>query len=371
MVKSMARKYARLAWLAAVLAALPSPCPAQEKPRPAPTVPAADWRQVSSENIPIARLAKFGGDPVIEREYGVSSLELRTYQMGSSRTNVLVEVAPDPIAAYGLLTFYQSPASIPEKGMELTVSDPAQTLMARGNNFIRFERGKDSKLAESDYHALLTFVGGPREPKSVEETLPSPMPPKGLVPGSEKYVVGLAAAKRLLPSFRTDLIGFGPGSGEGAELQLAEYKTDKGESTVLSISYPTPQIARVRFGSLSHFLALNQDRGDDSIYGKRQHSFIFLVLNGHDAPTADALINQLQVDSSVSWDQPPNPQRTFTLQVVHMILGILILTGYLIGACLIAGVAFYLSKRIALKYFPESSWGHTDDDQLIRLNLKF
>lgn len=367
----MARKYARLAWLAAVLAALSFPCLAQEKPRSLPTVPAADWRQVNSAIIPSAQVEKYGGDPVIDREYGVTSLELRTYQMGNTRAEVLVEVAPDPIAAYGLLTFYQSPSAIPEKGMELTVGDSTQTLMARGNNFIRFMRSKDSKLSDSDYRALLTFVGGAREPRNVEETLPAPMPPNGLVPGSEKYIVGLEAARRLLPSFRSDLIGFGHGSGEGAELQMARYKTDKGESTVMSISYPTPQIARVRFGSLTHFLALNQDRGEDSVYGKRQHTFVFLILNARDSSTAAALMNQLQVDSSVSWDQQPNPQRTFTLQVVHMILAILILTGYLIGACVIAGVAFFLSKRIALKYFPESGWGHTDDDQLIRLNLKY
>ncbi len=365
----MARKYARLAWLAAVLAAFPPLCPGNVKS--IPQVPAADWRQANSERIPVARVGQYGGDPAIEREYGVNSIELRTYQMGKTNAKVLVEIAPDPIAAYGLLTFYQTPEMTPEKDFELVVGDSTHVLMARGDKFIRFVRGKDWKLSESDFQALLTFVGGVREPKSVEETLPAPMPFKGQVPGTEKYVVGLAAARRLLPSFRTDLIGFGTGPGEGAELQLARYKTETGESTVISIGYPTPQIARVRFGSLSHFLALNQDRGADSVYGKRQHTYVFLILNAGSAATASSLMNQFQVDSTLSWDRPPNPQRTFTLQVVHMILAILILTGYLIGACVVAGVAFFLSKRIALKYFPDSAWGHTDDDQLIRLNLKF
>jgi hypothetical protein len=362
----MARKYARLAWLAAVLTAFPFLCPAQT----IPLVPAADWRQVNSTRIPIAQVDKYDGDPKIEREYGVNSIELRTYQMGQgskTRANVLVELASDPIDAYGLLTFYQTPEMTPEKGLELAVGDSNQVLMARGNNFIRFERGSSSTLSENDFQALLIFVGGTREPKSVDETLPAAMPPKGLVAGSEKYVVGLEAARRLLPVFRTDLIGF----DQGAELQLGRYKTDKGESTVMSISYPTPQMARLRFGSLSHFLALNEDHGGDSIYGKRQHTYVFLILNSGNAATASSLLNQFQIESSVSWDRPPNPQRTFTLQVVHMILAILILTGYLIGACVVAGLAFFLSKRIALKYFPDSSWGHTDDDQLIRLNLKF
>jgi len=192
------------------------------------------------------------------------------------------------------------------------------------------------------------------------------MPSKGLVPGSEKYLLGLAAAKLALPSFRTDLIGF----DQGAEVQLGEYKIGKGTSTLVSINYPTPQIARRRFGSLSDLLRLNQDHGDDTVYGRRQGSYVFLALNTGNAAAASALMDQFQVTEGLSWDQKYNPERTFTMQLVHMIFAILLLTFVLIGACLVAGVIFFLSRRIAAKFFPASLWGHSDDDQLIRLNLK-
>ena len=65
--------------------------------------------------------------------------------------------------------------------------------------------------------------------------LPRPMPPKGLVPGSEKYLLGLEAAKRVLPSFRTDLIGF----EQSAEVQLGQYQIGKGTSTLMSIAIPS------------------------------------------------------------------------------------------------------------------------------------
>ena len=74
----------------------------------------------------------------------MKTLELRTYQLGKARTQVVVESVPDAISAYGLLTFYQTPAMTPEKGIQLAVSDAKETLMARGNNFIRFLHGKDS-----------------------------------------------------------------------------------------------------------------------------------------------------------------------------------------------------------------------------------
>jgi len=362
----MARIFAKHTWLVAVLTVLPLHCSAQDKPLAIPLVPAADWRQVDSHPLPLSAVSKYGGDPAVEQEYGVKALELRTYQLGKTPTQVVVEPAPDAISAYGLLTFYQTPAMTPEKGLQLAVGDANQTLMARGNNFIRFLHGKDSPSSESDCQALLVFVGGSRPSISAIRSLPSPMPPKGLVPGSEKCLLGLEAAKRVLPSFRTDLIGF----EQGAQVQLGEYKTGKGTSTLISISYPTPQIARIRFAALTNFLGLNRDNGEDSVYGRRHHSYVFLVLDSGNAGTASALMDQFQVTASVSWDQPSSPERSFTLQVVHMILAILLLTAYLIGACIVAGVLFFLSRRLAAKFFPDWAWGHSDEDQLIRLNLK-
>ena len=362
----MARIFARHAWRVAVLTVLPLFCSAQEKPSVIPVVPAANWRQVDSQPLQLSAVSKYGGDPAVEQEYGVKSLELRTYQLGKTRTQVVVEPTPDVTSAYGLLTFYQTPAMRPEKDIQLAVSDANQTLMARGDNFIRFLPGKDSPSSESAYHALLVFVGGSKPSASALKVLPFPLPPKGLVPGSEKYLLGLEAAKRVLPSFRTDLIGF----DQSAEVQLGQYQTGKGTSTLVSISYPTPQIARVRFGALTSFLGLNRDQGEDSVYGRRQGSYVFLVLSARNAGTASALLDLFKVTQSVSWDQRYESQRSFTMQVVHMILAIFLLTAMLIGACIVAGVLFFLSRRFAAKFFPNSQWGHTDEDQLIRLNLK-
>ncbi len=362
----MARIFAKHAWLVAVLTALPFLCSAQEKPFVMPLVPAANWRQVDSQPLPLSAVSKYGGDPAVEQEYGVKALELRTYQMGKTRTQVVVEPTPDASSAYGLLTFYQTPAMTPEKGLQLAVRDANQTLMARGNNFIRFLHGQDSPPSASDFQALLVFVGGSNPSANAIRDLPHPMPQKGLVPGSEKYLVGLEAAKRVLPSFRTDLIGF----DQSAEVQLGQYQIGKGTSTLVSISYPTPQIARVRFGALTNFLGLNRDHGEDSIYGRRDSSYVFLVLNAGNARTAHTLMDQFQVTQGVSWDQRYVTERSFTLELVHMILAILLLTVILIGATVVAGVLFFLSRRFAAKFFPNSQWGHTDEDQLIRLNLK-
>lgn len=363
----MVSKFAKYAWPVAILTLLPLCCLAQNKPVITPTVPAADWRLVNSQSLPLSAVGKFGGDAAVEKEYGVKSLELRTYKLEKEQAQAVVEPAPDATAAYGLLTFYQTPSMTPEKEVQLAVRDSHETLMARGNNFIRFLRSDGSSLSEADYHALLVFVGGSKPSESALKSLPPPMPSQGLLPGTEKYLLGLEAAKRVLPTFRTDLIGF----DQAAEMQLGRYETGKGTATLISISYPTPQMARIRFGSLKDFLSLNQDRGEGSVYGERHGSYVFLALNAGNQATATSLLDLFQVTQGLSWDQKYTSERSFTLQLVHMILAIFLLTAFLVAACVVVGVLFFLSRRFAAKFFPDSQWGRTDEDQLIRLNIRY
>ncbi len=362
----MARGILNQLALLAAIAATPLVCPAQQKPLSVPLVPAADWRQVQSAPLPLSAISKYGGDPVIDQEYGVKALELRTYRLRQTQVEVVVETASDPTAAYGLLTFYTRPPLLTEKGIALAYGDGQSALMARGKSFLRFLQNSNSSVSDKDFQALLIFVGGTKPPASALASLPAPLPEKGLVPGSEKYLVGLEAARRVLPSFRTDLLGF----EQGAEVQVGEYQAAKGPSTLLVISYPTPQMARVRFGALTSFLGLNQNRGAEPLYGRRQGSYVFLVLGAGNSQTASALLDQFHVAQGVSWDRPYPSERSFTLQLIQMILAILILTAILIACCLAAGIMFFLSRRLAARFFPNWQWGHPDEDQLIRLNLR-
>lgn len=352
-----------MACLLASLTAIPSIFLAQQKPQIMPLVPAADWRQMDSKPLPVSAVSKYGGDPAIEREYGVKDVELRTYQVEQTPIKVLVEPAANAASAYGLLTFYRTASMLPVKGIALAYSDDRGTLMARGKNFIRFPRPQEPTLSQNDYQALLLYVGGAQG----SENTPDPMPQKDLVPGSEKYLVGLEAAKQVLPSFRTDLLGF----DQGAEVQLGKYRTAKGTATVLVISYPTAQIARIRFGAMSDMLGLNQERGTNPLYGRRQSSYVFVVLGADSSKIAQGLMEQFKVAEALSWDQRYAGKKSFTAQLYEMFLAIFILTFALIGAAMVAGVIFFFSRRLARKFFPNSQWGRTDEDQLIRLDIKY
>ena len=331
-----------------------------------PLVPAANWHLMSTQPLALDAVRSWGGDPVIEREYGVKTVVERKYHLGDQTAEALFEKAADPTAAYGLLTFYQTDSMLPVKGVELALEGSESALMARGAFFVRARRPAGSKISDNAFRALLIFIGGTRPSRQEAARLPPPFPAKGLIRGSEKYLLGLEAARRVLPDFRTELIGF----TQGAEAQVGSYRVGSAQAKVMAINYPTPQIARARFGAMENLLGINQDRGRDSVYGRRSGSYVFLVLDADSASVGEKLMDQFQVYSTVSWNEKAPDEHSFTVQVVRLVLANIFLS-FIIGSFAVGGgVIIFLSRRLATKLFPQWTWADTEHETIIRLNLK-
>ena len=349
-----------------------------------PLVPAANWRLVGSQNLDVSAVSRWGGDPAIEREYGVKSIQYRTYQLADKLASavevvgVALEEASDPSAAYGLLTYYQTERMSPAKGVELTVTSPQGALMARGAVFIRFDRVAGVRLSDNALRAILILVGGARPSASAMAALPPPLPVSGLVPGSMKYLLGPEAARHVLPSFSTDLIGF----EQGAEVEVAHYQLGsitanptagskaKPFLTLVAITYPTPQIARERFGIMGKTLELNRGRGPQSLYGKRGGSFVFLAMNATSEAAATRLLDQFNVSEHVVRNERYPGNKPVALQMLELILVNLLLVFILVTIALLGGILIALSKRAARKWLPDWEWGSPDGERLTTLNLR-
>ena len=331
-----------------------------------PLLPAANWSLAHSRPLDLNAVRQYGQDPVIDREYGVKSAEIRTYQLGQRQVEVLVEHAMDSLSTYGLLTYYQSETTTPEKNLELTLRSPNYSLMARGKFFVRALRPSGVPVSDDELRALLVFIGGTRPSRDALAGLPVGLPAAGLVAGSEKYVLGLETARKVLPGFRTDLIGF----ANGAELRVASYAVGKQQITALVISYPTPQTARLLFGAMEKFLAVNQNRGAASTYGKRNGSYVFLALDAETPAAAHEVLDKFSVTKQVSWNERYPGDKPIVLQLLELILGNIAFVLILVVMCIMGGLLIVASRRIAAKWFPESSWGHPDEGTIIQLNLK-
>ena len=195
-----------------------------------PLVPAANWRLVSAQKLGVDDIKNDGGELAIEREYGVKSFEVRTYQLESAYAEVVVEPAADVSGAYGLFTYYQNESMHPEKIIQLAMTGSVVSLMARGRTFIRFIRPKG--VSENDFRALMVLVGGTRPTSDSLANLPPSLPPAGLVLGSAKYIIGPEAAQRVLPWLPSGLIGF----DQGAEVETGEYVAGNSRATLVEVS---------------------------------------------------------------------------------------------------------------------------------------
>lgn len=323
------------------------------------------WRVENSQAVALNNVRQWGAIPAVDVEYGVKKVEIRTYRKDNQSLQVIVEKTTDPSSAFGLLTFYQNESMQQEKGMKLTMAGPDQVLMARGPFFIRVLRPAKSRMSDEDFRSALISIAGAAPSAKDMALLPPLLPPEGLIPGSEKYILGRVAEQKAVPSIPANLVGF----HQGAELEAGTYRLNGQQATLILISYPTSQITRMRYKDIVKGLGVNQKGGSGAIFGKMKDTYVLLVQHAESKEVASALMNRLTIKQQVSWNQPP-PGKPIAVQMVHLILGNILLVILLAIMAVFVGVLLVFSRRIAAKLFPHSDWARGYEDSIIRLNLK-
>ena len=66
---------------------------------------------------------------------------------------------------------------------------------------------------------------------------------EGLIPNSERYILGPVSLQRFVPPIAPSVAAF----HFGAEAQSGQYQTPKGKLTLAIFDYPTPNMARERY----------------------------------------------------------------------------------------------------------------------------
>jgi len=342
------------------------PSTGQDKGSVVTLIPAADWELSSSNTVTASVLADWGGDAAIEHEYGVTSFIARTYTFANHKADILVEQAADPSSAYGLLTFYRTPAMTSLDASPLTVAAAGKALLARGPAFIRVSVSAPDALPLGDYMALLRLIGGPPPPRRALSQLPEPLPSRGLVDGSQKYVLGPVAAAKTVPALTPNLIGF----DESAELQIGLYRTgaSSGTLTLAAINYPTPQIARSEFDSINK--ALCQPGADAHAFAcRRRDTYVLIAMDAPSRAVADQFLDGFTVTKTISQDQG-NPENQGTVwQMLRLLVANGVLIMMLAAFSFAGGVLVFVSKRLARKWFANSIFVEAEGAGIIILDL--
>ena len=121
-------------------------------------------------------------------------------------------------------------------------------------------------------------------------TLPGFLPKDGLIPNSERYVVGPVSLDRVAHDIPPSAAGF----RYGAEAQSGKYRTSKGEVTMLIFSYPTPTMARERFDEFQKL---------PGVFAKRSQSLVAVIPDSPDPDTAERLLAKFRYEGNVTLNE--------------------------------------------------------------------
>jgi hypothetical protein len=328
-------------------------------------LPTEQWQFAGKTPLTLSQIADYGADVSVDRDFGVHTITLRQYQLAGRHASVLVEESPDASASYGLLLYYQTAAMRPLGMLPYTLIGPDAALLARGPYFMRIRRPQSPPLSESQFISLIVSAGGTGAYLPSMAGLPHLLPANGLVPGSEKYAFNSSISSRIVPELPAELVGY----DRGAEIQVGSYGAGKKRMRLVAIAYPTPQMAGQQFTVIEKALRLNEPTIGHNVYGRKQGSFVLLVLDSADEAAANAMLGRFKLEESVTWNQRYPGSGPVVLQVVNLLLANAILVGILLAFAIVGGILIFITKQLTVKWFPNSGFAQATEGRLTRLNL--
>ena len=322
---------------------------------------------ISNWNSTATKAGFTGPNAATLQEYGLKSTERRTYARGGNSLVVTVYSFNDTSGAYGAYSFLRTP-DMPQADFTKHSSMSRNQVMAlTGNMVLEFE-GKNIDQFHSEIEMLIANAGG-RAQFGTYPALPQRLPAADFVPRSDHYILGPVVLQHFLPLASGDWLGF----SMGAEAELAHYRLQNHDATLLIADYPTPQIASSELEKLSHKLniegvtAPDQARGPQ-LYAVRDGTTVALLAGAPSKASADALLAQIHAGMAVIWDAPilHNPRQP---SMGNMIVGTIVGAGEICGFALLGGLLFAGLRLLVKRRWPGQVFDRPEDLDIIQLGL--
>jgi hypothetical protein len=313
------------------------------------------------------------------REYGITSGERRDYTSGNDKITVTLYRMVDPSAAFGAFTFFREPdmaLPAPIMAASYAAGKRGRELLVVGNLMLDVNAGK-AQMAPADLNVLAKSVAtqADRRPYPPIATF---LPHEGLIPGSERYVLGPLALAQVFPAApvnQADWAGF----GSSADAVVGRYRlSDKpsagertGEGVLLLILYPTQQLAADRYNELGKSFALNVDpelaKGKPAVFGTRSSALIALLSGVQSREKAAELLNQVHYTSEVTWNEPT--QNFTDPSISNIVVGAIVDTGGIMLLALAASLGFGGFRLLAKFVAPGKIFDRNSDVEILQLGI--
>ncbi len=322
--------------------------------------------------------AKTGADPAVAdpanaavlKEYGFTDFASAAYKRDDGRT-VKIRAArfADASGGFGAYTFYLQPEMQKEQIGDQGASFGNRVLFYRGDILVDALFSEESPMAGAE---LREFAGALPRPNGSAANLPpvlSFMPHRGYVTNTEKYAMGPKALGAFSPPVGLDVVNF----AVSPEVTLGRYASPSGESTLMLIYYPTPQLAseHLRRMGAAHGVQFQtgvsgvQHLGD--LYVKRTGPIVAVASGSIAEDEAKSLLGSVNYEAKVTWNERTDNQEVRDLYT--LLKNIIILCAVLAGFAIIAGIAFGGIRILMKKMYPDRLFDRPEQMEFISLRL--
>jgi hypothetical protein len=295
------------------------------------------------------------------KEYELVSVETQDYGGGNT---AIVYKMKDPSGAYGLYSYLRGPDMAKTETSAHSSMSGARSLVLVGN-FVVDVRGTDLTKHSDDLNTIATAA----KAHATEGPLPDlteHLPATGFIDRSDKYVLGPVVLREFAPLAQDDWLGF----YQGAEAEVAKYRVNGKELTLVLADFPTPKGAQKRLADLQRDLHVNPADAStvaSPVYARRAVTMLAIVSGAKNAAEANAVLDQIQSGAEVTWSEP-----TFRFKeptIGGMIVGAIEGTAVICLFALVAGIGFGGFRLITKRLLPGRVFDRTSTMQVLQLGL--
>jgi hypothetical protein len=320
-------------------------------------------------------VADAANEPVL-KEYGFQRLEKASYTRDDGR-NVVIRAAVfgDTSGAYGAFTYYASDEMANETIGAQAASLNNRVLFYQGNVLVDAVFDKMSVMSAAQLRQLAGLLppaeGNKGNPPSLPTRLPKRAFDRSIEKNTTKYILGPVTLNRVGSPLPASMVDF----KSGAEVVMGKYAANAGDSTLMLIEYPTPQIAaeRLRQIDASHQVT-QQQPGVASIvdvgpfFDARTGPIIVIAAGPLSKNEARSLMSSISYEADVTWNENTYVSKKDNL--ANFLFNAIVLSGIVVGLALVAGVAFGGLRVLVKRFFPDSVFDRPEAVEFISLHLE-
>jgi len=329
----------------------------------------AGWNaSAPSSVIPLAGLDQIlGADAAGFREYIVKSVEQRNYAQGIHSAGITMYRFRDPSSAFGAYTFLRNDSLSPANLGAYASASRERALIVVGEMLLDVTvPAKQARPTDADLKQIADLLKK-RADDTPYPTIGDHLPEPGRVRNSERYFIGPLSLAQFVPLGTDDWVGF----DHSAETIVARYRVGGKEETVLVASYPTQQIAAMKFDAMLRRFTFDPPggvpAGQTVLFGKRVSSIVAVVVGAESREAANKVLDQVGYESAVMWSEPKQTltEPGFGTMVVGAFMG----TGAIMLLAIATGVGFGGFRLLVKIFLPNKVFDRTNQIEILQLGL--